>query len=124
MKRKSIARRVPLIGIDIIETSRKELGKKLGDWDPVKRTIRVRRQQSWVGKNITFLHEAFHCIDDAMLGSKIRKRRVEHNWIENAAMNLLLLLVEAGLWRGITKHEMRAFYIRSKKGLKTQKVKR
>lgn len=90
-------------------TVRTEAMKRLGWWAPDKSEIVLNPKQPHIGIDITFLHELLHCVDDQMVAAGIVKRRVPHAWIESAAMNLLWLLVEADLWRGITRRQVRTF---------------
>lgn len=104
---RTLSRTIPHLGITIKEAKL----NKLGHWDPKRKEIVLStKQKSWVGKNITLLHEIIHATDDAMIGAGIRKKRISHNWIENASMNLLLFFVLAGLWRGISKKQIVRFY--------------
>lgn len=99
----------PEIGLTI-RVGRPEGGCGLGHFDPAKREIVVSPNQPRAGMHVVLLHELLHAVDEAMVGAGVTRRRTSHRWIESAALNLLLALVTAGLYRGVDKAELLAFY--------------
>lgn len=83
--------------------------KQLGYFDRKTGTIAIRRKQPKAGKHIVLLHEALHFIAEMMRQSGAIKRQPTHAFISGAAPGLLMFLVSAGFWKGLTKRELMAF---------------
>lgn len=81
----------------------------LGYFDPAKMEIVISPNQPHVAKHVILIHELLHAVDDALVSTGLTTRRASHNWIKNAAPNLLTLLVTAGLYRGVDKDELLNF---------------
>lgn len=85
----------------------------LGSWEAndggVGGVIRIERQQPWVGKWLVLIHELLHVIDDHLVAIGQQSRRSPHSFIRGAPINLLSLLIEAGLIRGISRRQFMSF---------------
>ena len=80
-------------------------GGSLGYTDEKTLTVVVDESLSPAQKAAVLLHEFFHVTDVALRASGVTKRRANHDWIHNAAPNLLILLVAAGIWPSLTLEE-------------------
>ena len=78
---------------------------RLGYYEPGTATIVISEKETGPARYITFLHEAMHAVEYAMKGAGIIKRRPPHDFIENAAMNLFLVLALGGFLNGVTPEE-------------------
>lgn len=99
----------------------------LGYFDPVALKIAIKKDQDWVEKNTTLLHELIHLVDYSLVRSGFTKRLIPHNWINHACKNLLYVLVMGGVWQGISKDVMYDAYKKevrrtaARKGWKTRR---
>lgn len=94
---------------DPIVIREEPLSKGLGYTDESTGTIVIDSRQPEAGKHVILLHELLHLVDAMLVQSGLRKRRVDHEFIRHAAPNLLLVLVAAGMWKGLDFDDLADF---------------
>jgi hypothetical protein len=81
-------------------------GGQLGCWDESEGDITITPDQPKVVKHIILIHEFLHVAESLLLGNGLIKRRTGEAFVTNAAPILLALLVNSGLYNGVTPDEL------------------
>lgn len=82
----------------------------LGCLDTVELRIFVRPDQPKVGQHQVLLHEIIHCVEQNMLEAGLLTKALTEEFITEFAGGLLPILALSGLWPGLTRDELEAFY--------------
>jgi len=81
----------------------------LGHFDRNTGEIAIRKDQPEAGKHVILLHELLHFTAEVLIQGRVIKRQPDEAFIANAAPVLLLMLVRAGLWTGVSYRQLKAF---------------
>jgi hypothetical protein len=94
---------------DEITICENELSGKLGQWDEAEGTITIHKNQPEYGKRIILIHEVLHVVETIMLQQGILKKRINHDFIHNAAFGICALLTAAGMIEGMSEEDIYNF---------------
>jgi hypothetical protein len=86
-----------------------DLQTKLGCLDTKTGRIVIKKKQPKAGKHSILLHELIHLVAEHLKDEGIIKRQPDENFVTHLAGGLFPMLVFSGLWKGVSKKEMKKF---------------
>lgn len=90
---------------EIIESN---LIEKLGYFDSENNRIVIDENQPLAGKIVTLIHEAMHLSEEMQLAQGIIKKRINHDFITNAAFAIAMVLAGTDCLSDVTDDELLA----------------
>lgn len=100
--------------ITIAQKPKAEMVGVRGYWRPSDGTIAVCADLPEIEKVEVLIHEAMHFAEDILKQAGVIKRRVPHDFIEQSAFGIVVVMVHAGVIHGVTVEDCNA-YVRAAK---------
>lgn len=96
--------------LDVVYEDPPGRNRALGCLDMERMRICIRPGQPKVGAHQVLLHEIIHAVEQNMLAVGALDSELPEEFVKEFAGGLLPVLALSGLWPGLTREELKAFY--------------
>lgn len=112
--------------IQVGDISKGDAFAPLGQYDVEKDVITLSKTTHKTGRHIILIHELLHAMEVRLKAAGYIKRLNNHTFITAASAGLLHVLVELGLYTGVSMKELQDFYeqVGAAEAMGTGKVKK